>query len=87
MGGTTVSVFSLHSSAYTSKMIGRHLLQSSCARKGWDFEATTTVVPPIYDPSDQRPPLVYDRFCYGRTKFVLQLPLVSDHLSNATSDR
>ena len=24
--------------------------------------------------------LVYDRFCYGRTKFVLQLPLVSDHL-------
>ena len=47
----------------------------------------STVVPPIYDPSDQRPPLVYDRVCYGRTKFVLQLPLVSDHLSNATSDR
>ena len=45
----------------------------------------STVVPPIYDPSDQRPPLVYDQFCYGRTKFVLQLPLVSDHLSNATA--
>ena len=47
---------------------------------------SNTVVPPIYDPSDQRPPLVYDRFCYGRTKFVLQLSLVNDHLSNATSD-
>ena len=45
-----------------------------------------TVVPPIYDLSDQQLPLVYDRFCYGRTKFVLQLPLVSDYLSNATSD-
>ena len=35
-------------------------------------------------PSHLRPhcPLISDRFCYGRTKFVLQLLLVSDHLSN-----